>query len=396
MDGERPTQTRGIDAPERLLDAVDKHDRNIVGVLRDQRGVAVLVDVSFAPGNVGLGAHTDDDVARLITQVAADSGEQFDAGIVDIHAASLGTIARVVDMVPSDSRNPDEGDSTVSGIPVAEAIPVARVTNPETLDDAAPESDGIVAAFFDVDNTIIRGASSFHLARGLYSRGFFTIKDILIAGYHQFRYVAFGENKKQIDSVRQRALSIMEGHSVAEVIAIGEEVYDRVLSLRIYPGTREILDAHLEAGHEVWLITATPIEIGELIARRLGATGALGTVAAHKDGVYTGELVGDMMHGAAKERGVRKRAAGHGIDLAASYAYGDSNNDLAILSAVGHPCAINPEPRLRKHAIASGWPIRDFRGKRRIAKRGLKTASWAGAAWIVGLSARTLKRSLFR
>ena len=380
MDAQCPTQARGIDTPERLLDAVDEHDRNVVGVLRDQSGVAVVVNVALTPLDLGLRTHADDDVARLITQVAADAGEQFDANIVDIHAVSLGTIARVVDMVPSDSRNPDERDVTVSGVPVAEAIPVARVTNDDALEDPAVESDGITAAFFDVDNTIIRGASSFHLARGLYSRGFFTIKDILIAGYHQFRYVAFGENKKQIDSVRQRALSIMEGHSVAEVIAIGEEVYDQVL----------------EAGHEVWLITATPIEIGELIARRLGATGALGTVAAHKDGFYTGELVGDMMHGAAKERGVRKLAAEHGINLAASYAYGDSNNDLAILSAVGNPCAINPEPRLRKHAIASDWPIRDFRDKRRIAKRGIKTASWAGAAWILGLSARTLKRSFFR
>ena len=164
-------------------------------------------------------------------------------------------------------------------------------------------------AFFDVDNTIIRGASAFHLAKGLYLRGFFRKRDLLRFGLHQLRYLTFGENKKQIDEVRQRALEIMTGHSVAEVTAIAEDVYDEVLLLRIYPGTQRLLDEHIAAGHSVWLVTATPREIGEIIARRLGATGALGTVAEHKDGYYTGRLVGDMLHGRAKAEAVRAIAA---------------------------------------------------------------------------------------
>ncbi len=276
-------------------------------------------------------------------------------------------------------------------------VVVAAVADSAAADSAptaATQSTSDIAAFFDVDNTIIRGASAFHLARALYARGFFSVRDLLAAGYHQFRYVSFGENKSQINSVRERALSIMKGHSVAEVTAIGEEVYDQVLSLRIYPGTRKILDAHLAAGHQVWLITATPIEIGELLARRLGATGALATVAEHHEGIYTGRLVGDMMHGEAKERAVRELGKRRGIDLEASYAYGDSANDIPILSSVGNPCGINPEPRLRRHARHAGWPIREFRGKRRMAKRGLKTASWAGAAWMLSLVARAVKKSV--
>lgn len=271
---------------------------------------------------------------------------------------------------------------------------VDSVHSDDSAASATSAEVGHIAAFFDVDNTIIRGASAFHLARALYARGFFAIRDLIAAMIHQLRYVSFGENKNQIDSVREKALSVMKGHSVAEVTAIGEEVYDQVLALRIYPGTRKILDAHLAAGHQVWLITATPIEIGELLARRLKATGALATVAEHDNGIYTGRLVGDMMHGKAKERGVRELAAARGINLEASYAYGDSANDIPILSSVGHPCGINPEPRLRKHARHEGWPIREFRGKRRIAKRGLKTASWAGAAWILSLIARAVKKSL--
>ncbi|GHS89133.1 hydrolase [Actinomycetota bacterium] len=251
-----------------------------------------------------------------------------------------------------------------------------------------------VAAFFDVDNTIIRGASAFHLAVGLYRRDFFRNLDIVRAFYHQARYVLVGENKEQIDEIRTRALEIMRGHSVAEVVAIAEDVYDEVLCLRIYPGTQRLLDNHLAAGHQVWLVTATPVEIGEIIAQRLGATGALGTVAEHKDGFYTGRLVGDMLHGKAKASAVRALAEREGIDLSASYAYGDSANDIPILSEVGHPCAINPEGRLRRYASDIGWPVREFRGKRRAARRSVNAASLAGAVWAGGLVVRTLARRI--
>jgi len=279
---------------------------------------------------------------------------------------------------------PEHPDPATSG---AEAGAEAPVTHP------APPS-ATVAAFFDVDNTIIRGASAFHLAVGLYRRGFFTKRDIVSGSIHQARYQLFGENRQQIDKIRSRALSIMAGHSVAEVVAIAEDVYDEVLCLRIYPGTQRLLDEHLAAGHQVWLVTATPVEIGELIARRLGATGALGTVAEHKDGFYTGGLVGDMIHGEAKARAVKVLAARDGIDLTESYAYGDSAHDVPILSSVGNPCAINPDRRLRLHARDAGWPIREFRGKRKAARRGVNAASWAGAAWVAGLVVRSIRRRI--
>jgi HAD superfamily hydrolase (TIGR01490 family) len=287
-----------------------------------------------------------------------------------------------------------------SGEVVAEtALTTADVSTTSPAPGASPDEQGAaaarpVAAFFDVDNTIIRGASSFYLARALWRRGFFRKRDIVNFAFQQARYLAFGETNQQIDEVRSRALFLMTGHSVAEVVAIGEEVYDQVLSQRIFPGTQKLLDAHQAAGHQVWLVTATPVEIGDLIARRLGATGALGTVAEHSNGFYTGRLVGDMMHGTAKANAVQVLAADLDIDLEASSAYGDSMNDVPLLSTVGNPCAINPDPRLRKHSKTIGWPIREFRGKRRAAKRGMKTASWAGLAWAAGLVVRSATRAV--
>nr|WP_262348373.1 HAD-IB family hydrolase [Cellulosimicrobium cellulans] len=267
-------------------------------------------------------------------------------------------------------------------------------TEPPTGAPVPTAPTGRVAAFFDVDNTIIRGASSFHLAVGLYRRAFFQRSDIVRFAVHQFRYLTFGENRQQIDEVRQRALEIMHGRSVAEVVAIAEDIYDEVLSLRIFPGTQRLLDQHLRAGHEVWLVTATPVEIADIIARRLGATGALGTIAEHKDGFYTGRLVGDLLHGRAKAEAVRALAEREGLDLERSFAYGDSTNDVPILSEVGFPCAINPDRRLRKHAAEVGWPMREFRGRRNATRRGVDAATIAGSAWVLGLVVRTARRAI--
>lgn len=267
-------------------------------------------------------------------------------------------------------------------------------TEPLTGAPAPTAPTGRVAAFFDVDNTIIRGASSFHLAVGLYRRAFFQRTDIVRFAVHQIRYLTFGENRQQIDEVRQRALEIMHGRSVAEVVAIAEDIYDEVLSLRIFPGTQRLLDQHLRAGHEVWLVTATPVEIADIIARRLGATGALGTIAEHKDGFYTGRLVGDLLHGRAKAEAVRALAEREGLDLERSFAYGDSTNDVPILSEVGFPCAINPDGRLRKHAAEVGWPMREFRGRRNATRRGVDAATVAGSVWVLGLVVRTARRAI--
>lgn len=287
---------------------------------------------------------------------------------------------------PTAPADPDQhGDPGADGAVAARA---ATATGPNA------DGTGRVAAFFDVDNTIIRGASSFHLAVGLWRRGFFKRHDIVSFAVHQIRYLMFGENRQQIDEVRSRALEIMRGRSVAEVVAIAEDIYDEVLALRIFPGTQRLLDQHIRAGHEVWLVTATPVEIADIIARRLGTTGALGTVAEHRDGFYTGALVGDLLHGKAKASAVRALAEKEGLDLSRSFAYGDSQNDVPILSEVGFPCAINPEGRLRKHAAEVGWPVREFRGRRNATRRGVDAATVAGTAWVLGLVVRAVRRRL--
>jgi HAD superfamily hydrolase (TIGR01490 family) len=241
--------------------------------------------------------------------------------------------------------------------------------------------DPAAAAFFDVDNTVMQGASIFHLARGLHRREFFTTRDILSAAWKQAYFRVVGvEDPEHVAETRASALSFISGHTVAELEALGEEIFDEAMAHRIWPGTRALAQMHLDQGERVWLVTAAPIEIAQIIARRLGLTGALGTVAEHVDGVYTGRLVGDMLHGPAKGEAIKALAAREGLDLDACSAYSDSFNDLTMLTLVGDPCAVNPDARLRGYAKQHGWRIRDYRTGRKAARLGLVAGAVAGAA----------------
>jgi HAD superfamily hydrolase (TIGR01490 family) len=256
--------------------------------------------------------------------------------------------------------------------------------------------DPKVAGFFDVDNTMMQGASIYHFARGLAARDFFTWRDLATFAWKQVAFRLKGvEDPAHMEEAKEAALGFVAGHSVAEVVALGEEIYDELMADKIWSGTRALAQLHLDAGQRVWLVTAAPAELASLLARRLGLTGALGTVSEVKDGVYTGRLVGEPLHGPAKAEAITALAEKEGLDLSLCSAYSDSANDLPMLSAVGHPVAVNPDAALKRIAKENEWEIRDFRTGRKAAKIGVPAAASAGAVAggiAVGLSMRR-KRS---
>ncbi|WP_432095176.1 HAD family hydrolase [Streptomyces sp. bgisy100] len=280
--------------------------------------------------------------------------------------------------------------SVLAGEAAAEA---ARKSSLDAAPDAGSESaedsgepefpvagDRLAAAFFDLDNTVMQGAALFHFGRGLYKRRFFQKRELARFAWQQAWFRLAGvEDPAHMEDARNSALSIVKGHRVSELMEMGEEIYDEYMAERIWPGTRALAQAHLDAGQKVWLVTAAPVETATIIARRLGLTGALGTVAESLDGIYTGKLVGEPLHGPAKAEAVRALAGAEGLDLSRCAAYSDSANDIPMLSIVGHPYAINPDTRLRKHAREHGWRLRDYRTGRKAAKVGIPAAAGVGA-----------------
>jgi HAD superfamily hydrolase (TIGR01490 family) len=258
-------------------------------------------------------------------------------------------------------------------------------------------TDLTAGAFFDVDNTMMVGASIFHFARGLAARKYFSTADLAGFAWQQVKFRIGGrETQDGIATSREQALSFVAGRSVAELITLGEEIYDDLMADKIWSGTRALAQMHIDAGQRVWLVTATPVELAQIIARRLGLTGALGTVAESVDGIYTGRLVGEMLHGKAKAHAVRALAAKEGLDLRRCTAYSDSANDVPMLSVVGTAVAVNPDQGLRDTARKRGWEIRDFRTGRKAARIGVPSVLGAGAlagAVAAGLAYRRRDRS---
>jgi len=235
------------------------------------------------------------------------------------------------------------------------------------------------AAFFDVDNTMIMGASLYYFAKGLAARNYFTTRDVAKFVWQQAKFrVAGTEDPDDVLTIRNNALAFVAGRTVDEIVSAGEEIYDESMADRIWAGTRALAQQHLDAGQRVWLITATPIELADLIAQRLGLTGALGTISEIQNGSYTGRLVGEPMHGEAKAVAIRALAEREGLDLNRCAAYSDSANDVPMLSMVGRPVAVNPDSELKAIARARGWEVRDFRTGRKAARIGLPTALAGG------------------
>jgi HAD superfamily hydrolase (TIGR01490 family) len=273
------------------------------------------------------------------------------------------------------------------------AVASADTTTPISL---TVPTDLTAAAFFDVDNTMMVGASIFHFARGLAARKYFSTADLAGFAWQQVKFrIAGRETQDGIATSREQALTFVAGRSVAELITLGEEIYDDLMADKIWSGTRALAQMHIDAGQRVWLVTATPVELAQIIARRLGLTGALGTVAESVDGVYTGRLVGEMLHGKAKAHAVRALAAREGLDLRRCTAYSDSANDVPMLSVVGTAVAVNPDQGLRDTARKRGWEIRDFRTGRKAARIGVPSVLGAGAlagAVAAGLAYRRRER----
>jgi HAD superfamily hydrolase (TIGR01490 family) len=234
------------------------------------------------------------------------------------------------------------------------------------------------AAFFDVDNTLIKGSALFHAGAGMVRHGLITRRDI---ARHARQHAAFrlrGEDLDHLAGVRERALRLCAGLTVADVVALGEQVYDERLAGRIWEGTRRLADRHVALGDPVWLVTGAPIELAEIVARRLRFHGALGTVAEVEHGAWTGRLVGEVLHGPAKAAAVLALAEREDLDLDRCSAYSDSINDLPLLESVAFPHAVNPDRHLRKIDTARDWPIHDFRIRRALQRRS-RIPTWSSA-----------------
>lgn len=214
------------------------------------------------------------------------------------------------------------------------------------------------AAFFDLDNTLIDGSSIYYFVKGLVKNGEITKRNIARFALDQYR---FQKKKTESDSAiahaTRKLLEFAHGKPQKSLIDLCQKIVDDFLPHALIPAMRAKIEEHKSLGHDTWIVTASPIEIAQIIANDLNMTGAFGTTGEVINGNYSGKLPDGPMHGMRKAQTINNLALEHGYDLKKSFAYSDSINDLPLLVSVGFPNIVNPNKALTLIANKNRWPI---------------------------------------
>lgn len=216
------------------------------------------------------------------------------------------------------------------------------------------------AAFFDLDKTVVAKSSTLAFGRPLYREGLISPSVVVKGAYAQLAYQLVGANEQRMERSRVALLELTRGWEAERVQRLVRETLEEIIDPLIYQEALDLFSEHRRAGRDLYLVSSSGVEVVRPLAEYLGVPYVIATRAGiDRDGFYDGTL---EFYAYAENKAVamRQEAAARNIDLAASYAYSDSVTDLPMLSAVGHPVAVNPDRELRVAARERGWETVDF------------------------------------
>jgi len=200
------------------------------------------------------------------------------------------------------------------------------------------------------------GSSGIFFARAAFESGLISRTRLVKDVFENLRFRLRGSTDERADAVRIRVGEMIAGVPVRDLQRIAPKVLAGVLP-RLYPDMLRRAYDHQDAGRPVYIVTAASQEMADLIAHVLDFDGGLGSRSEIVDGIYTGRAAGPFNYREGKVVSMRELAGQEGIDLAASWAYSDSESDLPMLRAVGHAVVVNPDPELARIARSEGWEI---------------------------------------
>jgi HAD superfamily hydrolase (TIGR01490 family) len=219
---------------------------------------------------------------------------------------------------------------------------------------------GRSAAFFDLDKTVIAKSSALAFGRPFYRDGLINRRDMIKGAYSKLLLRMGGSDEQGMARTRDYLAELCRGWQVEQVQQIVRETLDELINPYVYAEAAALIREHRSAGRDVVLVSGSGEEMVRPIGEALGITDVIASRMVVRDGRYTGEI-DFYAAGENKVVELQKLAAERGYDLTDSFAYSDSVTDVPLLSAVGHPTAVNPDRGLRRVATERGWPMLEFR-----------------------------------
>lgn len=240
-----------------------------------------------------------------------------------------------------------------------------------------------IGALFDLDQTLLAGFSATSFIRERFVSGRMSPHEL---GTTFYGALSFALGRMGFSALMSATTAAYRGLSESVLEEIGDEVFVKHLATQIYPESRAIVEAHQEAGHTVAIISSATRYQAEPLARDMGIEHVLCTELDVQQGVFTGEVIHPTCYGEGKAIAARSLAASEGLDLAESYFYTDSHEDMPLLEAVGRPRPLNPNRPLAQIAKERQWPVQRFSSRGRpgaadVVRTGLTYASLVPSVW---------------
>lgn len=214
-------------------------------------------------------------------------------------------------------------------------------------------------AIFDLDNTLLNGDSDYLWGQFLAQQGLVDAEN-----YERENLRFYDEYKTgtlDIFEFLEFSLRPLSENSLAKLNQLHQQFMDACIRPIITGAARAKVDKHRQTGDTLLIITATNTFITAPIAAELGIENLLATDPEMINGRYTGKVSGTPCFREGKVERLKSWLKQTGLNLADSYFYSDSHNDLPLLELVTKPVAVDPDETLQQHAQMKGWDIISFR-----------------------------------